>query len=1522
MDPSVSDFIRARLDEFKNTVSNGANTISQGFSNNVQQLGRNIQQNPSQLLPIPAFNIVGPALNTLNTQNTQSAFNQPIGPYGRTVNQALQTVMPQVGPDLGNFYRSGYTNMLPLQAPQQVKDVTNFVGNNIGNAVQGFAGGINRSYQGTQQFNQPEIANKIQGAINMPLGLINAGSVGNPLFTAVNAAASTPNALDENDLVRRVSSGVMKGYSNTSGLAPNVPDQNISLDVPLLGKQTFDPAKAVGGIAGFIKNPANKFTSGVLDKFPVSVVFKSPVLNFIAKNGFRGGVENVVQNMQDLSTNISNQDKAAWMVQNFALGAVMNVGVGGLQKVGGKVAGKLDTALELSKAFDELKTWAGGVKARTLGVQVEQLLPFENASKVTPVQTRADVGTYGNKPAPVESPLLWYKPDPNKVDLRKITPSEAIAKGLTMDQLTPANKAAEDAIRTIKNGGSIQLGPYGTTDQQEGQKYHWFDTGTKSFKLVAKAKPIEVVPNVDTFISRSPKFPNSPGWTITEAKTGAMVSEGKTQQEAIAIAQKRFSELRGVTPQELVDRLANINGVSPSYVKNPAGITDLQSLYGKEPPAAPETQQTAPPSDIKTLDKPLTIYHGTSLENLASINKNGLQISPEGRNNLTGGGNYGVSYSLDKNVANKYAQQYSGGTTNLTLPKGTKTVTIDSKGAGIDEVFTYNQLEELKNKGVSAIIDKSVGQESEVRVLSSTGKTTGTLATNDMVQKPLESSLPPQVSLTTTVPQIPTPKAVLPIVSRDVPKTVSSAQSIPPQDPIQRIIQALTEAKPLEQKQGQIYAKLRSKQVGAIAGIGQRMGGESGFHAQLGQLKGEMPKVQFESIRKSLDQPAIDHLFNTIEQANISPFEKITAKSGLSKLLGAEGGAVPVHSELSLLNEIFPPEFMKAVMGKRPMIQKVIQNLTDALNVPRAIMATADFSAPLRQGAFLIGRPKEWIPAFGSMFKYAFSKKAYEGLIEQIKARPSYLLMRENKLAITDMGAILSTHEESFMSNLVESIPGFGKISSGSERAYSGFLNKLRADTFDSMLKGAKNQGLKTADVAPDLAKFINAATGRGDLGALNRAAPILNSVMFSPRLLASRLNLMNPKFYVDLNPYVRKQALTSLLTFAGTALSVITLAKLGGATVEADPRSADFGKIKVGNTRYDILAGFQQPIRLAAQLITGKIISTTTGKEITLGEGYKPMTRAGIVGNFLASKENPIVSFAMGLLQGTDNIGQPFEPASQAVSRFIPLVIQDVYDLAKERGSLLDGLKMAVPGVFGVGTMTYGTQVPNLQTSKAGKTTVKLTPTTGLAEDLVNKITGIQVSNIPQNQQKGIVQTKQQDTLNTVLKDKIKQQAEAGNMQGQGTYVPINKNGMITVIDTSFQPKPPTFTTSSELNKKAMSAFNGQITQKSNDIYDLYVAGKLTQDQANSQLAALKELKATAAAKSGTLKTKKPKKLTIKLPKMGKIPKIKMSRVKKLTLKKFNPLKVKRLKASKITRFKPLKLQAAKPLKLKAQRG
>ena len=631
----------------------------------------------------------------------------------------------------------------------------------------------------------------------------------------------------------------------------------------------------------------------------------------------------------------------------------------------------------------------------------------------------------------------------------------------------------------------------------------------------------------------------------------------------------------------------------------------------------------------------------------------------------------------------------------------------------------------LRPETIGKLQDKGIDLKGFYKEATSRNPNVAQLPVNDVNKVgPLPGKLSQSVAPSTPKTQLTEPK-IAPLKSPGVSQSGNQPPSSPPsiEDSVKKISSLLQVSKPLRNLQEGLYSAERAKRVAKIASMGKNIPGESGYHAQLGALKGELPKVTFEEIRSKVQQTDIDNLFNKVEQANITPFEKITAKGGLAKLLGAEGGSIPTKGELALLSEIFPPEFVDSILSKRTTFQKLVSFGESALNVPRSIMATADLSAPLRQGIFLVGRPKQWGPAFKDMFKYALNEKSYKGLMDDIQKRPTYLKMRENKLALTDIGNNLGKREEEFMTNLVEKIPVFGRLSRASSRAYSGFLNKLRADTFDDLLNKAKQQGVLTPEVERNIAKFVNSATGRGELGAtLSKAQPILNATLFSPRLIASRVNLLNPVQYAKLDPFTRKEAIKSLLTFAGTGMTVLTLAKLGGAEVGADPRSADFGKIKVGNTRFDIWGGFQQYIRAAAQLITGQKISTTTGKLMTSGEGYKSQSRFDIALQFAETKESPIASFISTLLKGQTPIGGQLDVPKEIREMFIPLVWQSTVEAMKEHG-IVGGAATAIPSMLGVGTQTYTTPEFDINKMYEVPTYTLLDQLEKMPKDQANKI-------------------------------------------------------------------------------------------------------------------------------------------------------------------------------------------------------
>ncbi len=353
------------------------------------------------------------------------------------------------------------------------------------------------------------------------------------------------------------------------------------------------------------------------------------------------------------------------------------------------------------------------------------------------------------------------------------------------------------------------------------------------------------------------------------------------------------------------------------------------------------------------------------------------------------------------------------------------------------------------------------------------------------------------------------------------------------------------------------------------------------------------------------------------------------------------------------------------------------------------------------------------------MFGYAFSEKKFANFNEELVKRPTYLKMRESGIKFTDFGDV-TTREEAFMSNIAERLPVIGRFVRASDRAYTGFLNNLRADVFDTIYKGLKPADQESQKIVQDIGSFINAATGRGsfedaftlpeklggkataELGAkINQSAPLLNTMLFAPRLIASRLSMLNPFYYKKLSGPARTEALKSAGGTVVAGMSILGLAKLAGAEVGTDWRSADFGKIKFGNgTRYDIWGGFQQYAVLIARMITNRTVSSTSGEERSLDEGPFASGRTGIGIRFLRSKLAPVPSALWDIGEKKNIVGEPTTPTSLLKNSLEPFILGDLEDTIKTYGAL--GPIISIPGIFGVGSQTYNSKTDTKSKKKS----------------------------------------------------------------------------------------------------------------------------------------------------------------------------------------------------------------------------
>jgi hypothetical protein len=221
---------------------------------------------------------------------------------------------------------------------------------------------------------------------------------------------------------------------------------------------------------------------------------------------------------------------------------------------------------------------------------------------------------------------------------------------------------------------------------------------------------------------------------------------------------------------------------------------------------------------------------------------------------------------------------------------------------------------------------------------------------------------------------------------------------------------------------------------------------------------------------------------------------------------------------------------------------------------------------------------------------------------------------------------------------------------------------------------------------------------------------------------------MLNPSTYIMASPQVRKQYTYAMLRSIGAWWGIAQLGQMAGGTVVTDPNNPDFGKIKIGDTRLDPGAGFQQfivlgsrirpdwarlpieptntgfaPLDLATGLLGtggGKYSSSISGMSRNYGEGYNPPTRMSAIGDFLSYKIHPTAKLFFDI--GAASERQPVYLLDRIMGMYVPMMTGDIVQLSEEHPELIP-LVIPFSGVGG-GSQTYtGAAIKPIFTPKLG---------------------------------------------------------------------------------------------------------------------------------------------------------------------------------------------------------------------------
>lgn len=394
---------------------------------------------------------------------------------------------------------------------------------------------------------------------------------------------------------------------------------------------------------------------------------------------------------------------------------------------------------------------------------------------------------------------------------------------------------------------------------------------------------------------------------------------------------------------------------------------------------------------------------------------------------------------------------------------------------------------------------------------------------------------------------------------------------------------------------------------------------------------------------------------------------------------------------------------LKSEAGKKSITEQLKPGkwgelVVKGAGVAKSLKAAFDNSGLLRQQLpVLWSYPGRWAKNAYKSFKDIWDTFGGKAVMDEIKAdifsRPNCQDYIKDKVAV-------GTIEESYpQSKLIEKTPGLGKVYEASENAFTGLAYRNRADLYDLYKDIAQKSGIQET-TGIGLGKLVNSLTGRGDLGKLEPVASVVNNVLFSPRLLKSHIDVLTMHLLdPNVSTFVKKQAAVNLLKIVmGSAATLALADAISPGSVEKDPRSSDFLKIKVGDTRYDVSGGMGSVITLTARILyamAGKeaIKSSTTGllSKLNTGEFGAP-TSLDLVYNFFENKSSPAASVIVDLLRGEMFGGEKPTVVGETKNLFTPL-IYTTYEELKKASSANMLLSLIADGV-GLNVSAYSTDV------------------------------------------------------------------------------------------------------------------------------------------------------------------------------------------------------------------------------------
>lgn len=390
-----------------------------------------------------------------------------------------------------------------------------------------------------------------------------------------------------------------------------------------------------------------------------------------------------------------------------------------------------------------------------------------------------------------------------------------------------------------------------------------------------------------------------------------------------------------------------------------------------------------------------------------------------------------------------------------------------------------------------------------------------------------------------------------------------------------------------------------------------------------------------------------------------------------------------IQAQLDTAKDEFNAAMEKDKYDQLSATEKVWKQAVRGYDLQRVLQTTGELSFLLRQGAYsAASAPITTARAVPNAIRALFSNPVEARALDlQVFNHPDAKTALRSGVALVEHGEKLSRQEDIFAADLVEKVWGLRHIA----QANRVFLNKLRFDLW-RQLRNTLDETTPERDKA--LATFANESTGRGRLGKAEALAIPLGRVFYAPHFLMSRIQMLvgHSMWGGDLatRKVIAKQYAKFLVGMGAyyTAMSLITGDEKKKPTIELDPKSSDFGKVKIGDTRIDPLGGLAQVVVFASRTATGET-TTASGKTTKYDPGRGTL-------RFLRTKLAPVPGSIVDLKLGTDVGGDPVTLESEAIDLIRPMAYRDIYEALKNTDDMSDEMAFTLLSLLGQGLQTY----------------------------------------------------------------------------------------------------------------------------------------------------------------------------------------------------------------------------------------